>query len=189
MRFGNVAIVHLYPDRISSSNDWIPFSTWHKICDLHPMLALVIVVDHLSLVLILRCPPFLLLLMSLMTLMMSEPPGFQSPYETLQKNFVPFDKQQISKQFEENPPWPCLQVFWSLKRVPRLWQRLHQPVCLKSFLAAFWFAYISSLLEWMLLQVFWVLVLLRKLFQIPPLARRGCLQRFPFFLRGFWRLL
>ena len=81
------------------------------------MLVLVIFVDHLSLVLILRCPSFLLLLMSLMTLMMSEPPGFQSSYETFRKKFVPSDTYQISKQFEENPPWPCLQVFWLFRPI------------------------------------------------------------------------
>ena len=87
---------------------------------------------------VLRCLPFLLLLMSLMTLMMSEPPGFQSSYEKFRKNFVPFDTQKISKQFGENPPWLNLQVFWLLTKVPpRLSQCLLQIVCLKSFLAAF----------------------------------------------------
>ena len=66
---------------------------------------------------ILRCLPFLLLLMSLMTLMMSSP-GSQSSYEKFRKNFVGFDTQKISKQFEENPPWLNLQVFWLLIKVP-----------------------------------------------------------------------
>ena len=45
LRFENVAIVHLYPDRISSSNGWTPFSTWSRFCEFRPILLLVVVIN------------------------------------------------------------------------------------------------------------------------------------------------
>ena len=132
--FGNIAVVCLYLGRILSSNDWIPFSKWRKICALHPMLVLAIVVDHSNLVLILGCPPFL---PPLLTLMMSKLSRLRS-FWTFQRNFVHFVTQQILRQYKESQPSLCLQVSWLLKSDPCQCQCCHQPVCLKWFLAAFW---------------------------------------------------
>ena len=95
------------------------------------------------------------------------------------RSFVSFDTQQTLKWFEGNGLWFYLQFSLLLTRVCLMDQCLRLPVYAVLFPAVSWPACISFLLHWMLLQVFLVPVLRRKLFQILQLIRTSVSRHCP----------